>query len=90
LGGALHSRSWCDGKNGLFDATPVTTKVSAAGHKPAACPHGLARDRTRIRMQIMLPFWTDVPVTVWLQMAALVVAVAGWITGVCACQAGQR
>jgi hypothetical protein len=41
-------------------------------------------------MQIMVPFWTDVPVTVWLQMAALVVAVAGWITGVCACQAGQR
>ena len=30
----------------------------------------------------MFPFWDDIPLTVWLQMSALAVAVFGWLSAV--------
>jgi hypothetical protein len=40
-------------------------------------------------MANMVPFWADVPVTTWLQMVGLLVAVAAWMIGVLSTQ-GHR
>ena len=37
----------------------------------------------------MFPFWADVPLTTWLQLTAVLTAIAGWLAGYVVSQ-GQR
>jgi hypothetical protein len=38
---------------------------------------------------LMFPFWSDVPVSAWLQMTAMFVAIVCWVTGLLATAPGR-